>query len=117
MLVTRSRSPPLVEDSPDDGCPRRQPNCSTTQGGWGLAIVFVCCGLLLVVVPFMQWATWSGGPSVTVGAGQWALALAALGLAMTMMGYQALPHSTRWHFTGMVLASVVACVTAAVVAS
>lgn len=80
------------------------------------AIMLSCLGLLLLAAPLMEWASWSpdpvqGSTHVALGAGAGALGIVALGLAISLMGFQAVTQPTIGHFSAMFFAALVATTT------
>ena len=86
------------------------------------ASVISCCGLLLVVVPFMPWANWSPaaaqqGTPLSVGGGDLVIAIAGIGIVVALMAYHAIQRPTTWHYAVLLLASVAASAASYVAAS
>jgi hypothetical protein len=82
-----------------------------------LAFILCCLGILIVATSFLQWASWSPDPvqgttHVSIGGGTAALAIAALGLALSLMGFQALNRPTSWQFGVMLFTALVTLVAA-----
>jgi hypothetical protein len=87
-----------------------------------LACAISCCGVLLVVVPFMQWTNWSpaaaqAGTPLSVGGGNLVIAIAGIGIVVALMAFQALQRPTTWKYAILLLASITASVTSYVAAS